>query len=264
MRQLPIGLYLLALIGFFLPWSSLSCTIPGAGTVGIYQSGLQMVTKGYTEKKPSGDMGGMGGGMGDMGGGMGDMGGGMGDLGGDMGDLGGGLINGGGFAGGMGDTDEMAENLEPAFLPIATVLLTIIALVLAIKSSAAANLVGILAGATALLQMVIGFPLKNVIESGEGGGEMGMDPAEILAQMYHIEYGFWITVAASVLAGVIGLAAGSAGESSDTVTATAVPAPVPATPEAAPPVAAPPVADASPETEPSAESDTDGDAGGDS
>ena len=248
MRQLPIGLYLLALIGFFLPWSSLSCTIPGAGTVGIYQSGLQMVTKGYTEKKPSGDMGGMGGGMGDMGGG---------------------LINGGGFAGGMGDTDEIAEDLEPAFLPIATVLLTIIALVLAIKSSAAANLVGILAGATALLQMVIGFPLKNVIESGEGGGEMGMDPAEILAEMYHIEYGFWITVAASVLAGVIGLAAGSAGESSDTVTATAVPAPVPATPvpatpEAAPPVAAPPVADASPETEPSAESDTDGDAGGDS
>ncbi|MCH2361311.1 MAG: hypothetical protein MK329_09715 [Pirellulales bacterium] len=243
MRQLPIGLYLLALIGFFLPWSSLSCTIPGAGTVGIYQSGLQMVTKGYTEKKPSGDMGGMGGGMGDMGGG---------------------LINGGGFAGGMGDTDEIAEDLEPAFLPIATVLLTIIALVLAIKSSAAANLVGILAGATALLQMVIGFPLKNVIESGEGGGEMGMDPAEILAEMYHIEYGFWITVAASVLAGVIGLAAGSAGESSDTVTATAVPAPVPATPVPATPEAAPPVADASPETEPSAESDTDGDAGGDS
>ena len=236
MRQLPIGLYLLALIGFFLPWSSLSCTIPGAGTVGIYQSGLQMVTKGYTEKKPSG---GMGGGMGDMGGGMGDMGGGMG--------------------GGMGDTDEMAENLEPAFLPIATVLLTIIALVLAIKSSSAANLVGILAGATALLQMVIGFPLKNVIESGEGGGEMGMDPAEILAEMYHIEYGFWITVAASVLAGVIGLAAGSAAESSDTVTATAVPAPVPAASEAAPPVA-----DTAPETEPSAESDTDGDAGGDS
>ena len=240
MRQLPIGLYLLALLGFFLPWSSLSCTIPGAGTVGIYQSGLQMVTKGYTEKKPSG---GMGGGMGDMGGGMGDMGGGMG--------------------GGMGDTDEMAENLEPAFLPIATVLLTIIALVLAIKSSSAANLVGILAGATALLQMVIGFPLKNVIESGEGGGEMGMDPAEILAEMYHIEYGFWITVAASVLAGVIGLAAGSAGESSDTITATAVPAPVPATPVPATPEAAPPVADASPETEPSA-SDTDGDAGGDS
>ncbi len=241
MRQLPIGLYLLALIGFFLPWSSLSCTIPGAGTVGIYQSGLQMVTKGYTEKKPSG---GMGGGMGDMGGGMGDMGGGMG--------------------GGMGDTDEMAEDLEPAFLPIATVLLTIIALVLAIKSSSAANLVGILAGATALLQMVIGFPLKNVIESGEGGGERGMDPAEILAEMYHIEYGFWITVAASVLAGVIGLAAGSAAESSDTVTATAVPAPVPATPVPATPEAAPPVADASPETEPSAESDTDGDAGGDS
>ena len=80
---------------------------------------------------------------------------------------------------------------------------TIIALVLAIKSSAAANLVGILAGATALLQMVIEFPLKNVIESGEGGGEMGMDPAEILTEMYHIEYGFWITVAASVLAGVI-------------------------------------------------------------
>ena len=242
MRQLPIGLYLLALIGFFLPWSSLSCTIPGAGTVGIYQSGLQMVTKGYTEKKPSGDMGGMGGGMGDMGGG---------------------LINGGGFAGGMGDTDEIAEDLEPAFLPIATVLLTIIALVLAIKSSAAANLVGILAGATALLQMVIGFPLKNVIESSEGGGEMGMDSAEILAEMYHIEYGFWITVAASVLAGVIGLAAGSAAESSDTVTATAVPAPVPATPVPATPEAAPPVADASPETEPSA-SDTDGDAGGDS
>ena len=66
---------------------------------------------------------------------------------------------------------------------------TIIALGLAIKSSAAANLVGILAGATALLQMVIGFPLKNVIESGEGGGERGMDPAEILAEMYHIEYG---------------------------------------------------------------------------
>ena len=241
MRQLPIGLYLLALIGFFLPWSSLSCTLPGAGTVGIYQSGLQMVTKGYTEKKPSG---GMGGGMGDMGGGMGDMGGGMG--------------------GGMGDTDEMAENLEPAFLPIATVLLIIGALVLAIKSSAAANLVGILAGATALLQMLIGFPLKNVIESSEGGGEMGMDPAEILAEMYHIEYGFWITVAASVLAGVIGLAAGSAGESSDTVTATAVPAPVPATPVPAAPEAAPPVADASPEAEPSAESDTDGDAGGDS
>jgi len=234
MRQLPIGLYLLALIGFFLPWSSLSCTLPGAGTVGIYQSGLQMVTKGYTEKKPSG---GMGGGMGDMGGGMG---------------------------GGMGDTDEMAENLEPAFLPIATVLLIIGALVLAIKSNAAANLVGILAGATALLQMLIGFPLKNVIESGEGGGEMGMDPAEILAEMYHIEYGFWITVAASVLAGVIGLAAGSAGESSDTITATAVPAPVPATPVPATPEAAPPVADASPETEPSAESDTDGDAGGDS
>jgi len=201
-----------------------------------------MVTKGYTEKKPSG---GMANGMGDMGGGMGDMG------------------------GGMGDTDEIAEDLEPAFLPIATVLLTIIALGLAIKSSAAANLVGILAGATALLQMVIGFPLKNVIESSEGGGEMGMDSAEILAEMYHIEYGFWITVAASVLAGVIGLAAGSAGESSDTVTATAVPAPVPATPVPATPVpaaseAAPPVADASPETEPSAESDTDGDAGGDS
>ena len=241
MKQLPIGLYLLALLGFFLPWSSLSCTIPGAGTVGIYQSGLQMVTKGYTEKKPSG---GMANGMGDMGGGMGDMGGGMG--------------------GGMGDTDEMAEDLEPAFLPIATVLLTIIALVLAIKSSAAANLVGILAGATALLQMVIGFPLKNVIESGEGGGEMGMDPAEILAEMYHIEYGFWITVAASVLAGIIGLAAGSAGESSDAVTATAVPAPVPATPVPATPEAAPPVADASPEAEPSAESNTDGDAGGDS
>ena len=246
MRQLPIGLYLLALIGFFLPWSSLSCTLPGAGTVGIYQSGLQMVTKGYTEKKPSG---GMGGGMGDMGGGMGDMGGGMG--------------------GGMGDTDEMAENLEPAFLPIVTVLLIISALVLAIKSSAAANLVGILAGATALLQMLIGFPLKNVIESGEGGGEMGMDPAKILAEMYHIEYGFWITVAASVLAGVIGLAARSAGESPLTVTATAVPAPVPATPVPATPVpaapeTAPPVADASTEAEPSAESDTDGDAGGDS
>ena len=246
MKQLPIGLYLLALLGFFLPWSSLSCTIPGAGTVGIYQSGLQMVTKGYTEKKPSG---GTANSMGDMGGGMGDMGGGMG--------------------GGMGDTDEMAEDLEPAFLPIATVLLTIIALVLAIKSSAAANLVGILAGATALLQMVIGFPLKNVIESGEGGGEMGMDPAEILAEMYHIEYGFWITVAASVLAGIIGLAAGSAGESSDAVTATAVPAPVPATPVPATPVpaapeAAPPIADASPEAEPSAESNTDGDAGGDS
>ena len=234
MRQLPIGLYLLALIGFFLPWSSLSCTLPGAGTVGIYQSGLQMVTKGYTEKKPSG---GMGGGMGDMGGGMG---------------------------GGMGNTDEMAENLEQAFLPIATVLLIIGALVLAIKSNAAANLVGILAGATALLQMLIGFPLKNVIESGEGGGEMGMDPAEILAEMYHIEYGFWITVAASVLAGVIGLAAKSAGESPFTVIATAVPAPVPATPVPAAPEAAPPVADASPEAEPSAESDTDGDAGGDS
>ena len=239
MRQLPIGLYLLALIGFFLPWSSLSCTLPGAGTVGIYQSGLQMVTKGYTEKKPSG---GMGGGMGDMGGGMG---------------------------GGMGDTDEMAENLEPAFLPIATVLLIIGALVLAIKSNAAANLVGILAGATALLQMLIGFPLKNVIESGKGAGEMEIDPAEILAQMYNIEYGFWITVAASVLAGVIGLAAKSAGESPFTVTATAVPAPVPATPVPATPVpaapeAAPPVADASPEAEPSAESDTDGDAGGDS
>ena len=234
MRQLPIGLYLLALIGFFLPWSSLSCTLPSAGTVGIYQSGLQMVTKGYTEKKPSG---GMGGGMGDMGGGMG---------------------------GGMGNTDEMAENLEQAFLPIATVLLIIGALVLAIKSNAAANLVGILAGATALLQMLIGFPLKNVIESGKGGGEMEIDPAEILAQMYNIEYGFWITVAASVLAGVIGLAAKSAGESPFTVTATAVPAPVPATPVPAAPEAAPPVADASPEAEPSAESDTDGDAGGDS
>ncbi|MCH2612801.1 MAG: hypothetical protein MK006_17175, partial [Pirellulales bacterium] len=201
---------------------------------GIYQSGLQMVTKGYTEKKPSG---GMGGGMGDMGGGMG---------------------------GGMGNTDEMAENLEQAFLPIATVLLIIGALVLAIKSNAAANLVGILAGATALLQMLIGFPLKNVIESGKGGGEMEIDPAEILAQMYNIEYGFWITVAASVLAGVIGLAAKSAGESPFTVTATAVPAPVPATPVPAAPEAAPPVADASPEAEPSAESDTDGDAGGDS
>ena len=171
---------------------------------------------------------------------------------------------GGSMGGGMGDTDEMAENLEPAFLPIATVLLIIGALVLAIKSNAAANLVGILAGATALLQMLIGFPLKNVIESGKGGGEMEIDPAEILAEMYHIEYGFWITVAASVLAGVIGLAAKSAGESPVTVTATAVPAPVPATPVPAAPEAAPPVADASPEADPSAASDTDGDAGGDS
>ena len=228
MKQLPIALYILALLGFFLPWSSLSCTIPGAGTVGIYQSGLQMVTKGYTEKKPDG---GMGGGMGGMGGGM----------------------------GGMDDTDEMAEDLEPAFLPVATVLLTLIALVLALKSSAAANLVGILAGASALIQMVIGFPLKKVIEGGGGGGELGMDPAEILAEMYHIEYGFWITVAASILAGILGFAGGSAAESPNTATATTAP---PSSPAAAPaaPETVPPAAPAEPIAESTAEHEAEGDA----
>ena len=227
MKQLPIALYILALLGFFLPWSSLSCTIPGAGTVGIYQSGLQMVTKGYTEKKPDG---GMGGGM-----------------------------------GGMDDTDEMAEDLEPAFLPVATVLLTLIALVLALKSSAAANLVGILAGASALIQMVIGFPLKKVIEGGGGGGgggELGMDPAEILAEMYHIEYGFWITVAASILAGILGFAGGSAAESPNAATATTAtpssPAAAPAAPAA--PETVPPAAPAEPITESTAEHEAEGDA----
>jgi len=237
MKQLPIALYILALLGFFLPWSSLSCTIPGAGTVGIYQSGLQMVTKGYTEKKPDGGMGGGMGGMGGMGGGM----------------------------GGMDDTDEMAEDLEPAFLPVATVLLTLIALVLALKSSAAANLVGILAGASALIQMVIGFPLKKVIEGGGGGGgggELGMDPAEILAEMYHIEYGFWITVAASILAGILGFAGGSAAESPNAATATTAtpssPAAAPAAPAA--PETVPPAAPAEPITESTAEHEAEGDA----
>ena len=49
MKNAPPALYGLALLGFFLPWSSLTCSVPDfesgdSKTIKISQSGLQMVT----------------------------------------------------------------------------------------------------------------------------------------------------------------------------------------------------------------------------
>ena len=49
MKNAPPALYALALLGFFLPWSSLTCSVPDfesgdSKTIKISQSGLQMVT----------------------------------------------------------------------------------------------------------------------------------------------------------------------------------------------------------------------------
>ena len=207
MKQLPIGLNILAVIGFFLPWSSIKCEIPGEGEVVIQQSGLQMVTKSYSASTPDGS------------------------------------------ALDSQDAGDKDDELGIAVLPAITVLLAIIAIALAAQSKAGtAGRLAVGAGIVAILQLLIGFPLEpNTPDLGELGGLGGE-----LANLHHIEFGFWITVVGCIVGGIVGITNANGDSNSTTSVAEPVAAiPTPSvdtgSPEAAEEPAAPPAPASEPE-----------------
>ena len=128
MKNAPPALYALALLGFFLPWSSLSCTVPDfesgdEQTIKISQSGLQMVT-GNTSvtmngKTPTDEE-----------------------------------------QAGMGEDD--SKGPKKALLLILFPIALVVGIAMSFSNLQAAGIAGIVAFAVAILQMAIGFPLFDI------------------------------------------------------------------------------------------------------
>lgn len=126
MKNAPPALYALALLGFFLPWCSLTCSVPepaGGQTIKISQSGLQMITGGTSitvdGKSPS-------------------------DV----------------------ERKEIEKDDEggpdQAMLLILFPIALVVGIAMSFSNLQAAGIAGIVAFAIAILQMAIGFPLHDV------------------------------------------------------------------------------------------------------
>lgn len=147
MKQGSVALYVLALIGFFLPWSNVTCEVSG-GTTSAFQSGFQMVTSGHSRSE-SGD------------------------------------------PGVTLKHSYIAKNIRAAYLPVGFAILLIAGLILLSKSHPAAAYCGFGAGAFALIQVVIGFPLAVLLLEEHGTGA-------VEKITHHIVNGFWISIAGAI------------------------------------------------------------------
>lgn len=155
MKNIPPALYGLALIGFFLPWASLSCSIPDPESgqtknIKITQSGLQMITGGtsVTEngKAPS--------------------------------------------AAERAEMEQDKDGPSPAVVLAIFPIALVVGIGLCFSNLKGAGIAGFVAFGSAILQMAIGFPVHNVGPPGLAGDTLqGQSVTAVVYQPDGIDLG---------------------------------------------------------------------------